>query len=172
MKDYRDIISANAARLRALHDEIARTCEIEPHGKAHQAACAAFHSQYDSLAFPDGWGSSLEQLKAGDPAVVDIAVQLLEVLPRFFRSGYMAETILRRLKHVELTKDQRTRLVGVILNSIRKGGRRIFSDSVRLAVVLNDPRIESGARSLLDDPNPETQRRVKRVLEALQKKEK
>ena len=170
MKDYRGIISANAARLRELNAEIDRTFKAQPHGPEHHAACAAFHSQSDALSFPGGLETSLANLKAGDPNVVDIAVQYLEVEPRFFRSGYIAETILRRLKHVDLTSDQVTRLANVILNSIRQGGRRRFVNCARLAGVLKDDRIHSGALRLSQETDPEVHRRAERVLETMKTK--
>lgn len=172
MKDYRDVISTNAARLRALHAEIDRTFKTKPHGPAHHAACAAFHSEFDALAFPGGLEASLSKLNSGDPSVVDIAVQYLEVEPKFFRSGYIAETILRRLKHVDLTSDQVTRLVNVILNSIRHGGRRRFVNCARLAGVLKDDRISTGALGLLRESDPEVKRRAERILDVTKTKEK
>lgn len=172
MRDYRGIISANAARLRELNAEIDRTFRAKPHGSEHHAACAAFHSQSDALSFPGGLESSLAKLKTGEPSVVDIAVQYLEVEPRFFRSGYIAETILRRLKHVDLTSDQVTRLVNVILNSIRHGGRRRFVNCARLAGVLKDERISSGALNLSQESDPEIRRRAERVLNIMKMEEK
>jgi hypothetical protein len=172
MRDYRGIISANAARLRELNAEIDRTFKAQPHGPEHHAACATFHSQFDALSFPAGLESSLAKLKAGDPGVLDIAVQYLEVEPRFFRSGYIAETILRRLKHADLTSDQVTRLVNVILNSIRHGGRRRFVNCARLAGVLKDDRIVSGAIRLSEEADPEIQRRAERVLNIMKIEEK
>ena len=170
MKDYRGIISKNAARLRELNAEIKRTFKAEPHGPAHHAACAAFHSEYDALAFPGGLNVSLVSLKTGDPRVVDIAVQYLEVEPLFFRSGYISETILRYLKHVPLSSDQVTRLVNVIGNSIRNGGRRRFVNCARLAGVLNDDRIYSGALTLSRESAPETKRRAEHILDVMKTK--
>ena len=172
MKDYRGIISKNAARLRELKAEINRTFKDAPHAPAHHAACAAFHSEYDALAFPCGLDMSLTGLKAGDPHIVDIAVQYLEVEPIFFRSGYISETILRRLKHVTLTSDQITRLVNVILNSIRHGGRRRFMSCARLAGVLSDHRLAAGALALSHEPDPEVKRRADHILEAMKLREK
>ena len=130
MKDYREIMRENAGRLRELNAEIDRPFGDGPllsiHVKAHDIACAVFHSQYDSLAFPGGLREALQKLKTGDPCVVEAAIQYLEVKPRFFRSGYIAETILHRLRHVALTSSQVARLVSVVLDSIARGGRRRF----------------------------------------------
>jgi hypothetical protein len=165
--DYREVIRTSAACLRELKTEIDRTFKAQPHGPDHHAACAAFHSQFDTLAFPGGLNAALDKLKAGEPSVVDIAVQYLEVEPTFFRSGYIAETILRRLKHVSLTRDQVTRLVYVILNSVRHGGRRRFANCARLARALKDQRITAGASVLSRESDPEIKRRAQRLLEAL-----
>lgn len=46
---------------------------------------------------------------------VEAAITYLETAPRCFRSGYVAERIMRRLSRQALTDDQRSRLTSVVL---------------------------------------------------------
>ena len=164
MNDHRQQILANAKTLRRLNDEINRTYRAEPHGRAHHAACALFHSQFSLLAFPGGL-TAMASLTTNDPDIVETAIQYLEVEPRFFRSGYLAEEILHRLKRVTLNEGQVTRLGAIVCASLSHGGRRRFTGCARLARVLKDPRVTGCARNLLSTSNPETRRRAQRLLE-------
>lgn len=133
-------IERNAERLRVLHLEIHKTFQERPHGKAHQAACEAFHDAFDQLAFPGGLANGLEKLKARDPDTIEDALQFLECDPFFHRSGYIKEKLIRRLKHCELTEPQRKRAINLILRGIDRGFGKEFWEYSRLAGVLYSPR--------------------------------
>lgn len=167
MNDYRNTIRRNASRLQELKARIDETFRAKPHGEAHHAACAVFHGEYDGLAFPGGLGGGLPKLKGGNVETVEAAIQFLEVGPRFHRSGYIAEDILRHLKHVELTRRQRERLLPIILASLEGGGRRQFHSCAKLAGRIQDKRIEAKARELLTSVNAETKRRAGVVIDIM-----
>lgn len=133
--DVRSTVFENAARLRALHGEVKRAYREAPHGPAHTAACAAFHASYDALAFPGGLDRAMRRLKRLEPEAVEAAIQFLEAGPWFFRSGYITEEIVRRLKQAPLTERQRNRLASVIVRSLSTGTRRLARHLARLVKV-------------------------------------
>ena len=90
-------------------------------------ACAEFHATYDGLAFPGGYGSALARLACNDCETIEAAVVFLELRPYFFRSGYMRETLMRKLKHVTMTEKQAKRFDAVI-----EAQRRWRAERVRL----------------------------------------
>lgn len=167
MKDYREDMRRDGERIRQLNWKIHREFAIEPHGAAHSAACKEFHRQYYALAFPGGLYEMMEKLRDGDTEAIEVSIQYLEAKPRCFRSGYIAEEILHKLKHVSLTDDQVSRLVKLIVDSIGAGPHRVFMRYTRLARVLGDPRVRLAADKLMDEQNPETRRRVQHLLQVL-----
>lgn len=167
MKDYREDMRRDGERIRQLTEKIHKEFAIRPHGDAHHAATNDFHRQYYTLAFPGGLWEMMEKLKDGDTDAIEVSIQYLEAKPRCFRSGYIAEEILHKLKHVTLTDDQVSRLVKLIVDSIGAGPHRVFMRYTRLARVLGDPRIRAAADKLIDDQNPETRRRVQHVLQVI-----
>ena len=114
--DYRVSIQRNAKRIAEMHARIhelsARRGNPEC-GRLWGLACAEFHASYDALAFPGGYGSALTRLAGNDAETIEAALVFLELRPYFFRSGYMRETLLRRLKQVAMSEHQRKRFEAV-----------------------------------------------------------
>jgi hypothetical protein len=160
-------IASNAARLRHLHDRIDTTFREQPHGPEHRAACDEFHREYDSLAFPGGLAAGLKQLKNNNPEVIEAALQFMVEDPRFFRSGYIKEEILRRLKHCDLSNQQQSRIAMLIVRSMDGGGRREFEGYSRLARRIHPPSLIAAAQTRLSSRNLEIVRRAKAVLHVL-----
>jgi hypothetical protein len=64
------------------------------------------------------WGdihSALQNVREGDAAAIERCLTFLEADPRYFRSGYVKESIWRRFMHAPLTDRQRRRLEDVAL---------------------------------------------------------
>ena len=116
------------------------------------------------IAFPGGLRVGLEKLAKQDPQIVELAIQFLEYDLRFFRSGYIKEKSLRRLKHCDFTDGQRWRIEAMIVRSLDLGGRREFKGFSRLAVaVYCSSLVEAVAlRQLASDP--EVARRANAVV--------
>jgi len=113
----KESILTNAEEIRQLHARIKETFRLRnrsPEGLQNwQRACEAFHSRYEALAFPGGYGNALERIAASEPEAIDAALCFLEVRPFFFRSGYMFKDILRKVKRASLSKEQATRLTSI-----------------------------------------------------------
>jgi hypothetical protein len=113
----KDQMLRNAAEIVRLHNRIHETLKerstSDAGRSAWQRACAEFHARYSQLAFPGGYGEALEKFRARDTSVVEPALCFLELRPYFFRSGYMFNTLLRRMRHIPLTPAQQKRLDAV-----------------------------------------------------------
>ena len=60
----------------------------------------------------------LKALSSGEAEAKETAITFLEYDCYYFRSGYMKSKILVRLKHLELSRQEKTRLQRVICNAI------------------------------------------------------
>jgi len=167
-KARQSIFDTNAARLRDLGARIRETSRKGPQGPEHSAACAEFHDAYDGLAMPSGLERHLHLLREGDEQAVSMAVAFLSADTRFFRSGYIKEKILRRLKHAPLTRHQQIVLRRLILRSVDGGGRREFQGYARLAGVLDSPDVRNAMTIRLQSVNAEIRRRAREVLHVLE----
>jgi hypothetical protein len=155
----RGIFETNAEKLRQLHKTIEATYRDrqvdEKHYQVWAEACQCFHNSFDRLAFPGGLEQEMDLLKRGDAQAVEMAVRFLEANPWFFRSGYIKEQLLRELRKVSLSEDQRDRLREVIMNRINKGSGREFRRYCRLAKDLMNPKFiaQVGEAMMSDDAN-------------------
>jgi hypothetical protein len=113
----KDRMQQNAAEIVRLHKRIHETVKERSTSDAGRLAwkqaCADFHQRFSQLAFPGGYGEALEKFRSRDTSVVEPALCFLEMRPYFFRSGYMFNTLLRRMKHIPLMPHQRARLDAV-----------------------------------------------------------
>ncbi len=119
MGHYTGEITRNAARINQLKERIDETVKhrdkSEEQRKEWQEACAEFHAQYNSLAFPGGLEGAYDRIVAGEPDAVEAALCFLECRPYFFRSGYMFKDVLRKTKRAPLNPTQQARLDAVLV---------------------------------------------------------
>lgn len=74
-----------------------------------ERASEEYRGKYMVLAFPGGLDGADEKILAGDAQAMEAAVCFIECRPYFFRSGYMYQGFLRKLKRAPLTADQKVR---------------------------------------------------------------
>ncbi|MBL8827763.1 MAG: hypothetical protein JNM18_12360 [Planctomycetaceae bacterium] len=163
----RDTILHNAELLRGLNARIDAEFGVERMKSARQQASAMFWREHDRLSFPGGLENGLRRLSAGETAVVEIALQFLEVEPRFYRSGYIQQVLLQRLKHVTLSKEQHARLAALIVRSLEHGMARAFRGYARLAAKIHPPKLIAAVLASAKSPDAEVVRRAKQVLHVL-----
>ena len=117
MGHYTEEITRNAEKINQLKARIEETMKFrdknEHKRKEWQTACAEFHEQYDSLAFPGGLSGAFDRILEGDPEAMEAAICFLECRPFFFRSGYLFKDLLRKTNRAPLKRDQVERLKNV-----------------------------------------------------------
>jgi hypothetical protein len=141
--------------------------------RAQEAANKAYHAglrdqspaQYQDLldafwaaclhAWPSPDPQYLDRLNEGHHPDIERAIAFLEADPWFFRSGYLKQALLTRLKRVPLSRDQAQRLRAVLLNLIDTRDRHEFRYYCHLARALWTPEFEEAliGRMSADDPN-------------------
>jgi hypothetical protein len=130
--ELKAMLSANAAeisRLRSRIDETMRDRGTNAHGRAvWERACAEFHARYDELAFPGGYTDAHARIAGGDTPTIEAALCFLELRPYFFRSGYMYQQILRKIKRAPLSVGQSERLACVVARQALWAAQRVTRD--------------------------------------------
>jgi hypothetical protein len=121
--DLKRVIQENAAEIVKLHARVHETYSQQTKSRdlraPWKAACEEFRQRYNLLAFPGGYDTAGPRILAGDELAVEAALCFLEIRPYFFRSGYMYKVLLRRIKRVELSPVQATRLRSIIERQTR-----------------------------------------------------
>jgi len=164
-----ELIQHNAKKICELHDMVHTTYRRmregqDAKGEWHEA-CRRFHEDYDQLAFPGGITEGMRRLAEHELGAIESAVVFLEVDPFFFRSGYIKEDLLERLRWVPLDEDQKMHLQQVIVARIRDPkNRREFRRYCRLAPFVTDVDFEKEI-SRLAGPSGTKPKRALWVLE-------
>lgn len=120
-----------------------------------------------ALLYPKAFWDGLERLRTGDTTAVEPAIVFLEVDPWCFRSGYTKEKILHRLKRVDLSDEQATRLRVVVLHAVDGRDRREFRGYSKLARHVVDDGLRVALLGRLRAADPGQARRALWVLDAL-----
>jgi hypothetical protein len=114
----KDIIEANGREVTRLHRRMHETYALRDESEAHrrdwEAACDEFRRRYDALAFPGGYTEAGRRIANVERNTVEAALCFLELRPYYFRSGYMYDALLRKMKRAPLTEPQRARLDEVL----------------------------------------------------------
>ena len=163
-----DAIREGARRLSDLRALIYETHRQPDRRAEWSRACEQFHRSYDRSAFPGGLRAGMANLEAGDPSARDAAITFLEVDPMFFRSGYIKEKIIRRIKHFDLAPREIDRVHSAILQVVRNRWCRELRSYRTLARRLSDPRLKSYLQHLADGGDPEARKRAAWVLAGME----
>jgi hypothetical protein len=138
--DFATLIRAESAKLEELHSAIHRTFLVRdrsPHLRREwEAATRAFHA-YKSPLDPYIERACTEPTYS-DPELLEFVITFLESDAWFFRSGYLKEVFITRLKRSALTEAAKSRLRGVLLDAVNRRGTREFKHYCRLAAVVAD----------------------------------
>lgn len=111
-------VLASAQEVARIHARIHETLKTRGNSSKDRdiwaTACKEFHARYNGLAFPGGYEGAEARIVAGDAESIEAALCFLELRPYFFRSGYMYQSLLRKMKRAVVTKDQSERLQVVL----------------------------------------------------------
>jgi hypothetical protein len=170
MSDIRELIEAEAKNIRDLRDAIDATYEKRGESKAAMddwsKACRRAH-QYVSLIHD--WLRQIDKANLSEsPELKDFAITFLEMDPMYFGSGYIKERLLRRLKSAQLDNAEVARLTAVLVDAVRRRGRREFRYYCRLAAVLQQPEVLEESLRLVASSDGRVAARAQLMLQYVQ----
>jgi hypothetical protein len=159
--DFTQLIRYESATLFALHERVlatGRSRDWDRHSRdAWSQACHDFHT-YKSRLDPH-LRRAFQDRRYADNELIEFVVCFLEVDPYFFRSGYIKQDLLTRIKRTDLGELMKRRLRGVLIDAVNHRGTREFKYYGRPAAAIAD----EGLRAQLDaiassDPSARTSR--------------
>lgn len=118
-------------------------------------------------AYPPGFWSAYEQLKAKDIEGLEIAITFLENDPWFFRSGYVKQELITLICKVPIASSQQKRLASVVMNAIQGHDRREFRMYCKLARRIVSDEMRREIKDIVDGSTGDTNRRAQWVWDGL-----
>ena len=81
--------------------------------------------------------------------------------PQFFRSGYVMERILRRIKRLDLTSSEKGAIRALLMSRIQGPGRRNFRDICKLVPLVQNDGLAAKIADLVTSPDTAVSARAK-----------
>lgn len=125
-------------------------------------ACEAFRAYRSPLL--SYYTSVYQESVYSNKELIGFVIRFLEIDPHFFRSGYIKEHMLCKLKRALLNESQKSRLRSLLLDAVLHRGTREYRHYCRLAAVLLDPHFVKQLLSLAADGNPKVKSRANMML--------
>ncbi len=164
----KDRINREANKIRELYEKVRSTyAHRDTDGLAYlewQKVCEKFHCYRSSI---DEYfeRDALARLAEGSPSHVEFAITFLELDPWFFRSGYIKEDFIHRLKRVDLDDMQRKRVLRILVDAVMSRGTREYKRYCRLAIVFATEHLVSELFSIRRLGEPGQRSRAKLMLQ-------
>jgi hypothetical protein len=165
--DFERLIRDETVKIESLHAEVHRTVVLRDrdasHRRAWEQACHAFHTYSSPL---DAYfEQACDAEKYSDRKLIEFAICFLEVDPIFFRSGYLKQIVITRLKRSELREGDKSRLRGVVWDAVNRRGTREFKYYCRLAAILADDTLLKQLKAATLEGDPSRASRASLMLE-------
>ena len=138
MSRYRELIAQESKVLAGLHQRVHETLKNrDKDRRTWERACAKCHSHRSKM---DSFLSRAYEKKLySNPELLEFVITFLELDPMFFRSGYLKEMMLKRIKESPLSDEELGRLRCVLRDAVNKRGKREFKRYCSLATKIADP---------------------------------
>ena len=122
----------------------------------------------EAARYPWQFWRDIELLRGGDGTKLEAAIKFLEADPWFHGSGYSKVRMIRHIKPSMLTPDFTERLQNVVLAMVERRNGQDFRAFCRLAHKVDAPALREQLTHRLTHGDPDTRRRARWVLEALE----
>lgn len=142
----------------------------ESHYRDWQVAAERFHTAHAAM-YPGELNDAIAALAAAPAAAVAVETVMvfLEADPWCFRSGYVKQEILRRLRRQPLTIEQKERLGKALLMHVDAGDRRELLDACKLARRHPTRSLRAQLKERLVSPDGDIARRSLLMLNAIRR---
>ena len=163
MGRYIDAIRKLEQDSRALLDEIHRTFRLRRES-AHkfrdwERATERFHTRRSELdhLIEKCWPSSGAVV---EPHLREFMFDYIEVDPQFYRSGYIMEKVLQRIKRLPLMAEEKAKVQALLLNRIRNKAQRNFRQICRLIPIIDGGGLKAIVAELAMSADPSVRYRA------------
>lgn len=130
--DFIGLINRESETIETLRQNIHKTLKNRSKDReTWSRACKKFHTHVSAMS--EFVNRIYKDHKIQDEETLEFCITFLEVDPFFFRSGYIKEEILTKIKRSDLSEKQIFRLRTILINAVEFRGSKEFKYYCRLA---------------------------------------
>ena len=165
-KDFYQRIRDHEKTINELHTAVHTTFKNKSKNPLEwKMACEKFHGHTSSLQMY--FQKIYDAKNFNDAELLEFVVCFLEIDPFFFRSGYLKEIMLRKLKRTPLDANNSLRMKKVMIDAVMHRGHREFRDYCKLSAFIYDAELLEHLSKLLKTGNEKQKSRAKCMLDFL-----
>lgn len=164
MTNVHHLIIHESDIINSLHENIGLTFQNrKTDEKMWKDACKQFHSYISPMdSFIDRMYAS-SNIK--DDELLEFVITFLEIDPMFFRSGYIKEDMLIKLKRTKLNKKQEERVLSILVDAAENRGSREFKRYCRLAKNIATESLITNLKGIIRFGRTSSKSRAKLMLQ-------
>ncbi len=172
-RNLTEMITEEGAKLGELHAQVHQTLlhrDRDAKSRSEwELACTAFHSYVSRMDYHIE--RACKNVRYNEKQLLEFVVCFLEVDPWFYRSGYLKEVFLTRLKRSDLNDAIKERLRIVLAGSVHRRGTREFKYYCRLAAVIGDEGLVSALEKASESADGAVAYRAKSMLRVIRQRQ-
>ena len=162
MHNFKELIDKESKKLRQMHLDVHLTySERKRYPEKWKKACHVFHNYISEI---DPYINRVYEEELMDTILQEFVIVFLERNPMFFRSGYIKQIMLTKIKRAPLKKYQKERLKLVVLNAVDSRPYREYRYYCRLAMSLLDIELISAVKYKIENGKGSKRSRAKMMF--------
>ncbi len=99
--------------------------------------------------------------------IIEFTISYLEVDPMYFRSGYIKEEMLRKIKRTTLNEKQKYRLRNLLYNAVEVRASREYKRYCRLAPIVTDEKFNNWLLNIIQNEEGSKKSRANLMLQQI-----
>jgi len=152
MTALKNKIILESKRINSLHERVNETFKNRNKNRTPwEEACKKFNA-YITVFSPILMKIYNEEYLSNQD-IIEFTISYLEVDPMYFRSGYIKEEMLRKIKRTTLNEKQKYRLRNLLYNAVEERASREYKGYCRLAHIVTDEAFNKWLLNIVQNKN-------------------
>jgi len=166
MVDLKNKIILEAEKINLLYEKVNKTFKKRNKNRIHwEEACKQFNAYI--TVFSPLLMKIYNEKYLSNQDVIEFTISYLEVDPMYFRSGYIKEEMLRKIKRTSLNEKQKYRLRNLLYNAVEERASREYKRYCSLGPMVTDEKFNNWLINIIQNEKGSKKSRADLMLKQI-----